>query len=73
MSEYKPTGPDNDGQWVTIAMAAELLKVSTKTVRRRIYDGTLPARRIGPRLIRVKLATLDQLGTEITYEGAELK
>lgn len=35
------------------AQAAELVGVSTDTIRRRIADGTLPARRFGPRLIKI--------------------
>lgn len=40
--------------------AAEILNQSVKTVRRRISDGTLPAYRIGPRLIRVRVEDLDE-------------
>jgi excisionase family DNA binding protein len=40
-------------KWITIAEAATRLSLSTKTVRRMISRGDLPARRIGPRLIRV--------------------
>ncbi|MGH3261435.1 MAG: helix-turn-helix transcriptional regulator [Trebonia sp.] len=47
--------------WVTIATAAERLGLSTKSVRRRIADGTLPAYRIGPRLIRLDSADVDRL------------
>ncbi|WP_229276376.1 helix-turn-helix domain-containing protein [Agromyces kandeliae] len=42
--------------------AAELARVSTRTIRRRIADGVLPARRFGPRLIRVDLNQLDEMG-----------
>lgn len=38
---------------LTIAESAEHYNVSTKTIRRRIADGTLVAYRTGPRLIRV--------------------
>ena len=47
-------------KYVTIAQAAEILNQSVKTVRRRISDGTLPAYRIGPRLIRVRVENLDE-------------
>jgi excisionase family DNA binding protein len=46
-------------KYVTIAQAAEILNQSVKTVRRRISDGTLPAYRVGPRLIRVRVEDLD--------------
>jgi excisionase family DNA binding protein len=52
-----PRRPD----WVTIAAAAERLGLSTKSIRRRIADGTLPAYRIGPRLIRLDSADVDRL------------
>ncbi|MFE6648222.1 helix-turn-helix domain-containing protein [Nocardioides sp. NPDC057772] len=47
-------------KYVTIAQAAAILNQSVKTVRRRISDGTLPAYRIGPRLIRVRVEDLDE-------------
>lgn len=39
---------------LTIESAAELLATSTRTVRRYISQGLLPAYRLGPRQIRVK-------------------
>ena len=57
------------GQWPTIVQTAELLQTSTKTVRRRIADGTLDARRIGPRLIRVNPESLANLGTPLQFTG----
>ena len=39
--------------------AAEYADVSTKTIRRRIADGTLTGYRFGGRLIRVDLDELD--------------
>lgn len=48
--------------WGTLAEASELLGVSTKTVRRRVSDGSLEARRMGPRLIRVNLRGLENFG-----------
>ncbi|MBD8218109.1 excisionase family DNA-binding protein [Microbacterium sp. CFBP 13617] len=50
---------------MSVAGAAELLGVSVDTIRRRIADGTLPAERIGPRLIRIRIADLDALGRPI--------
>jgi excisionase family DNA binding protein len=40
-------------QLETLAEAAARHGVTTKTIRRRIADGTIPAYRSGPRLIRV--------------------
>ena len=39
---------------LTITQVAEATGFSTKTIRRRIEDGTLPAHRIGPRCIRIQ-------------------
>jgi excisionase family DNA binding protein len=51
----------------TIAQAAEYANVSTKTVRRWITQGLIEAERMGPRLIRVNVASLDRLGTPLEY------
>lgn len=57
------TGKSNE--LLTLDAAAELLGVSTVTVRRRISDGQLRASRIGKRLIRIRAQDLDQLLREI--------
>lgn len=44
--------------WGTIQDAADIKRVSTKTIRRMITAGSIEAERFGPRLIRVNLATL---------------
>jgi excisionase family DNA binding protein len=59
------TGTADRPAATSIAGAAELLGVSEQTIRRRIADGTLPAERIGPRLIRIRIADLDALGRPI--------
>jgi excisionase family DNA binding protein len=46
---------------VSISAAAKSVGVATKTIRRRIADGTLTAYRFGPRLIRVDLAEVDAM------------
>jgi excisionase family DNA binding protein len=56
-------------QWGTLAEAAKYWGCSEKTIRRRISDGTLSARRVGPRLIRVDLASVDELGTPLAYSS----
>jgi excisionase family DNA binding protein len=48
-----------DRRLAAIDTAAEYAKVSTKTIRRRVADGTLTAYRFGPRLLRVDLNELD--------------
>lgn len=46
---------------VSLETAAEQLNCSSKTIRRRIADGTLTGYRLGPRLLRVDIAELDCL------------
>jgi excisionase family DNA binding protein len=57
-------------QWGTVDQAATLLGVSTKTIRRRIADGSVDARRFGPRLIRVDLNRLIEFGRPVAYYGS---
>ena len=52
--------------WGTIQDAANHYKVSTKTIRRYITGGMVEAKRFGPRLIRVNLASLDAVITDAT-------
>lgn len=53
--------------WGTIPEAAEALRVDPKTIRRMIARGDIHAERIGPRLIRVDMATLH--GRPLQYAG----
>ena len=46
-------------RFATLPQAAEYAACSTRTLRRRIADGSLPAYRLG-RLLRVDLDELDQ-------------
>ncbi|NKV30735.1 helix-turn-helix domain-containing protein [Rhodococcus hoagii] len=48
-------------RYSTLAEAAEILSVSTRTVRRYISAGKLKAYRVGPRVIRVDLSELDRV------------
>ena len=50
---------------LTISDAAEHKRVSTRTIRRWISTGLLPAYRVGPTLIRIRAEDLDALGTRI--------
>ena len=54
-----------DVEYVSINTAAQLLEVSTKTVRRWISQGKLPARRIG-RTIRIRRSSLARIGKTAT-------
>lgn len=53
--------------WCTIPEAADYLGVSSDTVRRRITDGSIRAKRLGPRLIRVEVASLSEFGNPLQY------
>lgn len=44
--------------YLSLEEAAEAMSVSTKTIRRWIAAGTLPAYRCGKRAIRIKLEDL---------------
>lgn len=57
-------------QLVSLNVAAEEADVSTKTIRRRIADGTLPAYRVG-RLVKVDLNDLDRLAVRIPAAGGD--
>ena len=46
---------------VNIAKAADLLNCSTDLIRGLIEDGSLPAYRMGKRLIRIKRVDLEKL------------
>ena len=46
---------------LSIAGAAAEYGVSTKTIRRRVADGTITGYRFGPRLIRVRADELEAL------------
>jgi len=45
----------------TVAEAADRLHVHSRTIRRRIADGTLSAYRVGPHLIRLDPAEVEAL------------
>lgn len=50
---------DTSAQKVTLAQAALHFQVSTKTIRRWISLGLIKAERVGPRLIRVDLESIE--------------
>ena len=45
---------------LTVKQAAEKLQVSTKTIFRRIADGSLPAYKLGVKLVRIRQSDLDE-------------
>lgn len=57
---------------LTIPQSAEYLNVSVNTVRRMIVRGDLRAIRLGPQVIRVRLADLESAGEPVESIGAYL-
>ena len=57
--------------WGTLHEAADHYGTSTRTVRRRIEDGTIRAKRFGPRLIRVDMNSLDSAGRSLDSGASE--
>lgn len=45
--------------YVSLDEAAEIMSLSTRTIRRRISDGTIPAYQCGRRPIRIRLDELE--------------
>lgn len=52
-------------EYITINQAASALAVSTKTIRRMIARGDLPAKRIGTQIVRIPADALDSLGRDL--------
>jgi len=59
-----------DHQLITIAEAAEMVRVHPRTIRRRIAEGSLTAYRVGPHLIRLDVDELDAMLRPIPTAGA---
>ena len=45
--------------YLSLEEAAEVMSLSTRTIRRRISDGTIPAYQCGRRPIRIRLDDLE--------------
>lgn len=58
-------------EWDTIQAAADKYKVSVKTIRRRISDGSIEAVRFGPSLIRVNLNSFEAVTRSLQYQGGD--
>lgn len=62
MSSTRDTaGSQRQRGWLSLRQAATIYGVSVDTLRRRIRVGKLPARRFGPRLIRVQASDVEAL------------
>lgn len=60
------SGREAELQWLSIQQAAATYGVSHDTIRRRIATGQLPASRCGGRIIRLRIADLDDLFRPLT-------
>jgi len=58
-------------KYLTLAEAAEWYGVSERTCRRRVAEGSLPAVRVGPRSIRVRVDDVAALAQPIPAAGGE--
>lgn len=58
------TLPLDDPDFVSLGEAADILRISRKTLRKRIDDGTIPAVRIG-NLIRIRRYDLVNAGNPL--------
>jgi excisionase family DNA binding protein len=54
---------------LTVQEAAQVYGCSVRTIRARIADGSLPAYRLGPRAIRIRVEDLDALMRRIPTAG----
>ncbi len=61
-------GQSPDGDLLTMAEAAEALKVSQVTVARWLKQGRLPSYRLGPRAVRIRRADLVAVLSPATRE-----
>lgn len=59
-----------DRQFVTVDQVAAQFHVTTRTVRRWIASGELPAYRVGGHLIRIRLRDVDALALNHPIVGA---
>lgn len=52
-------------RWISVEAAAVVLGISTSTVRRRVKDGSIVARRFGPKLVRIDADQLSESGMSV--------
>jgi excisionase family DNA binding protein len=55
-SQIARTGSPAVEPWITVQEAARFLRVSTKTIYRYCAQGVLPHKKVGPKLIRMRLS-----------------
>lgn len=66
MPNLKPAAEE----WLSVAQAADELAVNERTIRRWISQGRIEGHRIGPKLIRVRAASLRTMGKPLQYVEA---
>ena len=67
--KVRPVMPRAPRNLITIADAAETCNVSSRTIRRRVADGSIRGFRIGPRLLRVDRAEVEKLLKPVPVTG----
>jgi excisionase family DNA binding protein len=65
-----PTKSGHQTAWLSPQEAGAYLSCTGRTIRRWIAEGRLPAKRFGPRVVRVHVDDLNRLGDEIPTVGA---
>ncbi len=72
--ENQAASPSGSPEWLTIEQAADWLQVSTKTIRRYIEGGSIPAVNLGGRAIRIRRQDLEAwLETRRIEPGVSLR
>lgn len=61
-----------DDEFLTIAEAARLLKVSAVTIKRWLKQGILPAYHVGPRHVRIRYSDLAKVLTPLVREEVKV-
>lgn len=65
----EPNGKSSGPRYLSPEQAAQFLGVHKNTIWKLIREGKLPARRIGPRIVRIAPADVEALLTD--YVGGE--
>lgn len=63
---------DHDPTWLSIASIAARFEVDAKTVRRWVSSGQVDARRFGPKLLRISVASVLRFSRPLIREGRGL-
>jgi excisionase family DNA binding protein len=58
-------------EWISLQEFSARMAWNDRTTRRRISDGTIEAKRFGPRLIRIHVSELAKFGETLGAFGGE--